>query len=86
MSGALKSIEGSVQRKVAVHFSFSNRNLYLIPVKEEFQESLIVPLDKIAVACNDANVQLTFVESDSCYEFSFSTTHMNRNLWNRLSQ
>ncbi|WP_321383836.1 hypothetical protein [uncultured Enterococcus sp.] len=86
MSGSLRSIEGSVQQKLTVHFSFSKRNLYLIPVQEEHQESLIIPFEQIAVDCSDTSVQLTFIEQNSRYIFSFSAADMNQSLWNRLNQ
>lgn len=87
MSGSLQAIEGFVQKKMNVYVSFSKHNLYLIPAHEEQQESLIIPLNEIAVDCSDTNIQVTFFDSDdSCYTFSFNKDTIDRKLWNRLKQ
>ncbi|MBP1045718.1 hypothetical protein I6N96_05460 [Enterococcus sp. BWM-S5] len=86
MSGSLKLLKGTEQKKVNVYFTFSQRNLYLIPAQREAQESLIVPLNKISAKCSSRTVRLTFSESDNRYKFSFDASEMDQKLWARLNK
>lgn len=86
MSGSLRSVKGSVQQRIEVYYSFSKRNLYLIPIQDQLEESMIVPLNEIKVDCSETIVQLTFYEAGSCHIFSFSSEQMNQNIWTQLKK